>query len=214
MIMKLLHIDSSPMGEGCITRELTREFVQRWRCANPEGEVIPCDLTALDIPAVDAAWVDANYTPKEKRTPEQNRLLAPSTRFVEQLADAREYVIGVPMHNWGPSARFKLWADQIVRFGETVLITPSGLQGALGGKKATCFVAAGRRYGPGFTDTSNDHLSPWLRTFFGSLGIKDLHLIFADGTAAVRSGRISREAFLAPYFKAMDYLFMNPALSA
>ena len=56
----LLHIDSSPMGEGSISRRLTREFVQEWRAANPRGKVIERDLTLVDIPPIGAAWIAAN----------------------------------------------------------------------------------------------------------------------------------------------------------
>ncbi|MEI9976076.1 MAG: NAD(P)H-dependent oxidoreductase [Ignavibacteriota bacterium] len=113
----LLHIDSSPMGEDSVTRYLTREFVRLWRFANPLGRVISRDLAANEIPVVDAAWVRANMTPKESRTPEQNEVLALSTILTGEVLDADEYVFGIPMHNWGPSASFKLWVDQIVRFG-------------------------------------------------------------------------------------------------
>src|SRR5579862_5776277 len=122
----LLHVDSSPMGENSISRKLSREFVQRWVCANPEGTVLRRDLAKMVIPVVDQAWIAANYTPRESRSAEQNEVLALSTELTREVLDADEYVIGVPMHNWGPSASFKLWSDQIVRFGETIAITPSG----------------------------------------------------------------------------------------
>ena len=203
----LLHVDSSPMGEASISRHLTREFVQRWRSSNPQGKVISRDLSTIDIPVIDAAHVAANYTPKESRTQKQNEALALSTEFTKEVLDADEYVIGVPMHNWGPSSSFKLWTDQIVRFGETVAITPSGLKGTLDKKRATFFIAAGRRYGPGSPDASRNHLEPWLRTFFGNLGVMDMRFVLADGTAEVRYGKVDRAAFLAPHIEAMQSLF-------
>jgi FMN-dependent NADH-azoreductase len=132
----LLHIDSSPMGDDSLSRRLTREFVRRWRQRNPQGRVIRRDLAAIEIPVIDAAWIAANYAQAELRTQQQNELLALSTEFTGELLEADEYVIGVPMHNWGPSARFKLWVDQIVRFGKTILITPTGMKGTLDKKRA------------------------------------------------------------------------------
>jgi FMN-dependent NADH-azoreductase len=67
-------------------------------------------------------------------------------------------VIGVPMHNWGPTARFKLWVDQIVRFEETVLVTPAGPKGMLGKKRATFILAAGAKYRPGSGYASMNYL--------------------------------------------------------
>lgn len=205
----LLHIDSSPMAEASISRRLTGEFARLWRAANPEAKVIYRDLTTITLPVIDAPWVTANYTPKEMRTPEQHERLALSTELTRELLDADEYVLGVPMHNWGPSSLFKLWADQIVRFGETVLITPSGMKGTLDQKRLTVFMAAGRRYGNGFEDISRNHLEPWLHTFFSNLGVRNMRLVFADGSAKIRSGRIDQENFLAPHLAGIHALFEN-----
>ncbi len=203
----LLHIDSSPMGEASISRRLTREFVRRWRRANPRGTVLSRDLAGIAIPVIDAPWVAANYTPRELRTRQQNELLALSTELTKELLDADEVAIGLPMHNWGPCTSFKLWVDQIVRFGETVALTPSGIEGTLHNKRVTCFVSAGRDFSHYSENAARNHLEPWLRTFFGSLGVPDLRLIFADGTAAVKNGKIDRAAFLAPHIEAMQSLF-------
>jgi FMN-dependent NADH-azoreductase len=164
----------------------------------------------MTIPVIDAAWVAANYTPRESRTTQQNELLALSTELTRELLDADEYVIGVPMHNWGPSSSFKLWVDQVVRFGETIALTPDGMKGTLDQKRAIVFVSAGRHYGRQSADATRNHLEPWIRTFFGNLGIRDLRLIFADGTADVKRGTLDRAAFLAPYLEAMQSLIAEP----
>jgi FMN-dependent NADH-azoreductase len=203
----LLHVDSSPLGEVPLSRRLTREFVSRWRRINPEGRVIARDLAAISIPVIDAAWITANLTPREARTPQQNERLALSTRFAHELLTADAYVIGTPMHNWGPSASLKLWIDQIVRFGETLTITPAGPRGNLSGKRATFVIAAGQDYRPGSASHSRNYLEPWLRTFFGYLGVADIHFIFADRARAVRYGALDPEAFLEPHIEEIDALF-------
>ncbi len=149
----LLHIDSSPMGEGFVSRRLTREFVSQWRAANPQGRVVSRDLAATGIPVIDAEWVAANYTPEEARTARQNDLLRLSTVFIADLEDADDYVIGIPVHNWGPSASFKLSVDQIV--------APTGPR--LRNKRATFMIAAGRPLRPGFNHGSDNYIEPWLR---------------------------------------------------
>jgi FMN-dependent NADH-azoreductase len=204
----LLHLDSSPMREASISRRLTREFARVWREANPRGHVIYRDVTTIDIPLIDAEWVEANYTPRESRTPEQQRILALSTELAQELLDADEYVLGVPLHNWGPSSSFKLWSDQIMNFGKTVQITPSGLKGTLNGKRLTIVIAAGRRYGHGFEDPSKNHLEPWLRTFFGNLGIDDMRIILVDGTAVIRRGKLDMASFLAQHIQSVRSLFV------
>ena len=212
-MLTLLHIDSSAIGENPISRRLTREFVNCWLSANPGGKVIRRDLATTAIPPVTAEWIAANLTPKESRTPKQNDVLALSTELTSELLQADEYVIGLPIHNWGPAASFKLWVDQIVRFGETIAATPSGPKGTLGEKRATFVIAAGRSYRPGSPDAPKNYVEPWLRTLFGYLGLKEMQFILADGAAAARYGRMNLETFLAPHIAAVQAIF-TPILSS
>ena len=207
----LLHIDSSPHGEAPLSRRLTHEFVVRWQSAYPEGTVIERDLAATPIPVIDAAWITANLTPPEARTPQQNERLAISTEFARELLAAGEYILGTPMHNWGPSASLKLWIDQIVRFGETLTVTPAGPRGNLVGTRATFVIAAGQDYRPGSASHSRNYLEPWLRTFFGYLGVADIRFIFADRARAVRYGQLDPEAFLEPHIEEIETLFEQKA---
>lgn len=203
----LLHLDSSPMREQSISRHLTQEFARLWREANPAGDVIYRDISTMYIPTVDAEWVAANYTPLESRDSHQRRVMALSTELTQGLIAADEYVFGVPLHNWGPATSFKLWTDQIVHFGRTMRITSSGLAGTLDGKKLTVFMTAGRRYGVGSEDPARNHLEPWLRTFFENLGIRDMRVIFVDGSGAIGRGKIDKKTFLAPHIDFVRSLF-------
>lgn len=193
----LLHIDSSPMGEASISRRLTHEFVRQWRQANVNGEILYRDLARTEIPVIDAAWSAANFTPKAMRTPQQGDLLALSNALTAELHQADEYVIGVPMHNWGPSSSFKLWVDHIVRQEETVASTAMGPRGTLGGKRATFMIAAGGRYDAGAA--SANFVEPWLRTLFGYLGLEEMCFVTADEVVGVLNGSVEGEVFLAPY---------------
>jgi FMN-dependent NADH-azoreductase len=129
------------------------------------------------------------------------------------LLDADEYVLGVPLHNWGPSSSFKLWADQIIHFGKTMQVTRSGLKGMLDGKRLTIFISAGRRYGRGLEDPSRNHLKSWLETFFGNLGIEDMRLVQVDGTAAICRGEIDAAAFLAPHVESVRSFLVDAVSS-
>jgi FMN-dependent NADH-azoreductase len=126
----LLHIDSSPLGETSISRNLSSEFVRRWKQANPNGEVITRDLTATQFPGINAQWIGAVYTPPNSQTHVQRELLALSDTLISELEQADEWVFGVPMHNFSVPTVFKLWLDQVVRAGRTFSYingTPVGL---------------------------------------------------------------------------------------
>src|SRR3984893_3353886 len=142
----LLKIDSSPMGDHSVSRKLTAKFADSWLESHPGGAVITRDLTSLNIPVVNAFWVAAAHQPEEALTPEQKKTLAISDSLIADLQKADEYVIGVPMHNFGVPSTLKLWIDQIVRRGKTFAYTSAGPQGLLTGKQATFIIATGGIY--------------------------------------------------------------------
>ena len=68
----LLRIDSSPLGDGAsFSRQLTSEFVEKWKRSHPDGRVITRDVAATQLSPIDAEWIGAAYAPKENRTPRQ-----------------------------------------------------------------------------------------------------------------------------------------------
>jgi FMN-dependent NADH-azoreductase len=197
----LLKFDSSPMGPHSVSRKLTSKFADSWQKLHPAGKVIARDLTLLDLPAVNGFWVGAAYTPADARTPEQNQALAVSDALIADLQQADEYVFGVPMHNFGIPSTLKLWIDQIVRVGKTFSYTANGPAGLLTGKKATVLIASGGVYSPGSAMESMDFVSPYLKAVFRCIGISDVNIIAAGGTAQLMSGKVDPEVFLAPHLE-------------
>ncbi len=197
----LLKLDSSPMGERSISRKLTTRFADSWLKMHPGSIVITRDLTALSLPVLDGPWVGAAYTPEEARTPEQNRVLAVSDALIAELQQADEYVLGVPMHNFSIPSTLKLWIDQVVRAGKTFTYSSSGPTGLLTGKKATLLIASGGTYEPGTALASLNFVTPYLRAVFGFIGITDLTVIAAEGTAQLMSGKVDAQSFLAPFLE-------------
>lgn len=66
------------------------------------------------------------------------------------------------------------------------------------GKKATLLIASGGVYDQNGALASMNFVAPYLRTLFGFLGISDVTIIAAEGTAQLRSGKVDAQAFLAP----------------
>jgi FMN-dependent NADH-azoreductase len=194
----LLKIDSSPMGDRSVSRKLTAEFAKTWIETHPGSTVISRDLTTLDIPIVNGAWVAAAYTPEDARTAEQKKTLAISDLLIAELQKADEYVIGVPMHNFSIPSTLKLWIDQVVRIGKTTAYSATGLEGLLKGKRVTLLMASGGVYEQGSGREAFNFVTPYLRTVFGFLGITDVHFIAAGGTKELMMGNVDPQAFLAP----------------
>jgi FMN-dependent NADH-azoreductase len=199
----LLHIDSSPLYARSVSRELTGAFVTQWKSSHPDGTVIDRDLNATPIPPVNAEWVGAVYTPEEVHSPEQKRLLALSDSLLAELEQADEYVIGVPMHNFGVPSVLKLWIDQIARVGKTFSYADGRPKGLIIGKKATFILATGGIYDAQTQMASFNFVEPYLRSVFGFLGLTETTFLTASGTMALNHGQ-DRNAFLAPHLLAVQ----------
>src|SRR6266404_448928 len=209
----LLRIDSSPLsGDASISRQLTAEFVQHWRQANPDGKVITRDLTTTELPLVTADWIGAAHSPEAGLTPRQQEVLAISNELIGELHAADEYVIGVPMHNFSIPSVLKLWIDQIVRAGKTFSYeggTPAGL---LLQKKATFLVASGGVYDQGTPMAAMNFAEPYLRSIFAFIGVTDTSFINAGGTAQLRHG-VDRETLVQPALASIRaQFFQTPRL--
>jgi len=194
----LLKLDSSPMGERSISRKLTTKFAESWLKTHPGGKVVERDLTTMNLPVVDAFWAGAVHTPEASRTAAQVQALATSDSLINDLEQADDYVFGVPMHNFSIPSKLKLWIDQIVRAGKTFSYGATGPKGLLTGKKATLLLASGGEYGKGSAMASFDFVTPYLQTVLAFIGITDVTIIAAGGTAQLMSGKTDPQTFLAP----------------
>src|ERR1700730_8762113 len=194
----LLKLDSSPMGQGSISRKLTAKFAESWLKTHPGGKVIELDLTALNLPVLDASWVGAAYTPEGSRTAAQSQALAASDSLINDLEQADEYVFGVPMHNFSIPSTLKLWIDQVVRAGKTFSYGANGPKGLLTGKKATLLLASGGEYAKDSAMASFDFVTPYLEKVLAFIGITDVTVSTASGAAQCMSARLDPQAFLAP----------------
>jgi FMN-dependent NADH-azoreductase len=194
----LLTIDSSPMGDHSISRKLTAQFAASWRKAHPGGNVMSRDLTTTELPPVNGIWVGAAYTPEDARSREQREALAVSDALISELQRADEYVFGVPMHNFSIPSTLKLWIDQVVRVGKTFSYGTGTPKGLLNGKKATLLIASGGVYEQGTAMASLNFVTPYLRAVCGLIGVTDVTIIAAEGTAQLMSGQIDPQTFLAP----------------
>ena len=83
--LKVLRVDSSARSEGSTSRRVADELIGRLQESDPAVEVRVRDL-AIEAPTfVDAAWVDANFTPAEERNEAQKAALAESDALVAEL---------------------------------------------------------------------------------------------------------------------------------
>ena len=147
--MKLLHIDSSILGAGSVSRALSAEIVATQRRLHPGLEATYRDLAAKPplhlSPAHIAAW-------QTKATPEEEGVrqdLADGEAMIAELFAADIIVIGAPMYNFTVPTQLKAWIDRLIIAGRTFRYTANGPESLLPkGKKLIIASSRGGFYGP------------------------------------------------------------------
>ena len=179
--MKLLHIDSSILGQGSVSRELSAEIVARFRARDPGLTV-----THLDLAATPIGHLTAGHLAAAQGAPADDALKADveiGQRALEEFLAADIVVIGAPMYNFGISSQLKTWVDRISVAGTTFRYDENGPVGLCGGKKLVIASSRGGVYSAGSPFASFDHQETYLRDAFGFLGITDITFIRAEGVA-------------------------------
>jgi FMN-dependent NADH-azoreductase len=178
----ILHIDSSPRTTHSGSRLLSREFVDAYVQALPGTSVTYRDLATQSPALVDEAWITANFTPPELRTPAMHAALAASDVLIDELLAADLVVIGAPMHNFGVCTLLKSYIDQVARVGRTFEFTPSGPRGLIPDKRVVVITTRGSDYsGP---MAVLDFQEPYLRTLLSFLGVADVTFVSCNGMDA------------------------------
>lgn len=178
----ILLIQSSPRGSDSITNQVSQELVATLQKKHPAARVVSHDLSRDNPPHLTGAHLGAFFTPPEARSPELSRLAALSDRYVDELLACDALVIAAPMWNFTVPSALKSWIDHIVRVKRTFEYTAHGPKGLVPNKRTYLVLSAGGMYEQG-PAVAFDHLSTYLRGILGFLGITDVHVIRAEGTA-------------------------------
>ena len=172
----ILHITASIRSDESVSRGLSTRLVEHL-AKRDQANVITRDLSANDLPFIDAERFAANLAPFAQRSEAQHDLAAIADQLIDELQQADQIVFGVPVYNFTMPATLKAWADLVARAGTTFRYTPNGPEGLLSGKKAYIAVASGGTE----IGSEIDFLTPWLRFLLGFLGITDVEIVAADG---------------------------------
>ena len=171
----ILEISASGRSGDSVSRQLSGDLVTALEARFGDATVVSRDLND-GIGFVDEAWIAANLTPDDERTPSQRERLAESDTLIAELDKADVIVIGTPMYNFGVPATLKAWVDQVARARITFRYTENGPVGLLEGKEAYVVLATGGVP----IDAPVDFATPYLRHALGFIGITDVTVIAAD----------------------------------
>lgn len=198
----LLNIQSSPRAEDSLSRTLSRKFVETWVETHEDGKVLERDLAASHLPFVGVPWIGGIFTPAEHRSIEQQQALKISDELIAELLAADHILIGTPMYNFTVPANLKAWIDMVVR----PRVTHSGppeRKGLVTGKYCTVIIASGGIYDEGLPAAASDYESGYLKRILGFIGITDVAVVQAGGTASVAFGSTTVKELVQQYSPAV-----------
>ncbi|MBL0949720.1 MAG: FMN-dependent NADH-azoreductase [Pseudomonas sp.] len=178
--MKLLHIDSSILGDASASRQLSRSVVEAWSAAAPNAQVTYRDLASDALSHLSAASLVAAGTPDELRDAAQQHETELAERTLEEFLAADAIVIGAPMYNFAIPSQLKAWIDRIAVAGKTFSYSENGPVGLAGGKTVVIASSAG---GIHAGQPSGQAHEDYLVRVLNFLGIDDIEIVRAEGLA-------------------------------
>ena len=164
-----------------VSRMLADEMVSLLGARKPGVNMITRDL-ASGVGIVNSAWIDAERTSEENRTPDQRALLTQSDALVAELQAADDLVIATPIYNFSVPAALKAWIDLICRDKITFVYENDRARGLLANKRATVIITSGRT----IADTDVDYASNYIQHIMEFIGILDVAVIDVTGLAKNR----------------------------
>ncbi len=167
--MKLLHIDSSALGQHSVSRELSAAIVAGWKRRHRDLEVVYRDLAGSPLP---------HWSPVADAS---DPAAIAGQAVLEEFLAADVVVIGAPMYNFGIPSSLKAWIDRVMIAGKTFRYTEKGPEGLAGGKKVIVASSRGGFYGESSAMAHFDFQEAYLRHVLGFAGITDIEFVRAEG---------------------------------
>ncbi|MEK3915867.1 FMN-dependent NADH-azoreductase [Paenibacillus sp. FSL H7-0331] len=185
----VLYITAHPHDhQTSFSMAVGKQFIESYRDAHPQDEVITLDLYKQDIPHIDAdvfsGWgklrsgssFDQLSASEKSKTGRLNEI-------VEQYVAADKYVYVSPMWNFSFPPILKAYIDAICIAGKTFKYTESGPVGLLTDKKAIHIQASGGVYSEG-PAASFESGHSYLKKIMQFHGVSSFEGIFVEGMAA------------------------------
>lgn len=173
----LLRIDSSSRHEGSFSRRLGDELASKLAA----DHTIQLDLVQNAIPHISVASIAAFFSDPQQHGENEIAATALSDQLLDQIQQADDIMITVPMYNFGIPSALKAWIDQIVRIGKTFAFDGENFSGLLQHKRAFLVIAYGA---DGYTDgafKSADFVAPYLSFVLNFIGISEVTIVPVEG---------------------------------
>ncbi|MCU1794316.1 FMN-dependent NADH-azoreductase [Pectobacterium polaris] len=181
--MNILHIDSSILENGSVSRQISADVVEQLVKQHPQAvvsyrDVVKDEIRHLTGP-IAAGFRQITSSSADEATLREHQL---SEALVTEFLANDVIVIGAPMYNFSVSSQLKSWLDRLAQAGKTFKYTEKGPIGLSGGRTVIVVSSRGGFYTtPPFLDM--DFQERYLQSFFRFLGITDIHFVRVEGAS-------------------------------
>ncbi|NUU60429.1 FMN-dependent NADH-azoreductase [Paenibacillus agri] len=185
----VLYITANPNAQGAsYSLTVGEEFVEAYRSANPNDEVIRLDLFQSDIPQLDAdvfsGWGKLGAgTAFAELTDAEKAKVGRLGQLVDQFVAADKYVFVNPIWNFSIPPVLKAYIDAICVAGRTFRYTDKGPIGLMTDKKAVHIQASGSVLSPGSIYADSEMGHRYLDSIMKFIGVPSFEAIFVEGMA-------------------------------
>ena len=179
--MKVLHLDSSVLGQYSVSRQLGAQLVEQLQAQHGAAlELVYHDLAANPLAHLDGEILQAAGLAPEQRSARQQQEYALSQQLIAELLQADALIIAAPLYNFGIPSQLKAWVDRVAVAGVTFRYTENGPQGLVNNKPVWLISSRGGVYSEG-PAAALEHQESYLKTVLGFIGLTDVRVVRAEG---------------------------------
>jgi FMN-dependent NADH-azoreductase len=182
---KLLYIQASPRGGRSKSISVADAFIEEYRRLRPSDTIDTLNVFTADLPAFDGPVVQAKYNILHGRPqgPDDQRAWKAVEAVIGRFKSADQYLLAVPMWNFGIPYRLKHYFDVLIQPGYTFGVSPEkGYFGLVTGKPLVVVYARGGEYPAGSPSAAYDMQKPYVELAFGFMGFTDIRSIVFEPT--------------------------------
>lgn len=203
--MKILHLDSSILGEYSFSRSISAQVMEQLNAAYPDAEVTYRDLAADPLPHISGELMGAIQGMIPDPRPEIKEEMALADALIDEFLSADIVVIGVALYNLTVSTQLKTWLDRVLRAGKTFRYNEQGVrEGLVGDTRVILCISRGGDYSVGSPGAEIEHCESLLRHIFHFIGVERLDVITADGGAMGPELLAKAQAHVAQQLEAFE----------
>jgi FMN-dependent NADH-azoreductase len=185
---KVLYITANPKSvEESFSLTVGQAFLEEYKKANPNDEVVNLDLYQTDIPYIDtdvfSGWGKLQQGKGfDELSSEEKAKVGRINELTDQFVEADKYVFVTPLWNFSLPPKVKAYIDTISIAGKTFKYTENGPVGLLENKKALHIQARGGVYSEG-PAKDMEFGDKYIHTVMGFLGVNDVQSVICEGQA-------------------------------